>query len=118
MSNDSAGIVVPAYLLYMPSEHLEAEIRSPFLFGTFKRRSHMERVPIDGAEQEAQRAWTKRFDALMEEGAPHGWIVYEDGEDPSPAGIFTSRVTKVWDETSDEHFARVAPTIHALRKDA
>ena len=117
MSNDSAGIVVPAYLLTMPSERLEAEIRSPFFYGTFERRSHMESVRVDEARQEAQKAWGERFRAVMDEGDRNSWIDYWR-EDYEPAAIITSKGTKVWDETSDEHFARVAPTIHALRKDA
>ena len=117
MTDDSAGITVPAYLLYMPSEHLEAEIRSPFLYGTFKRRSHMQYVPVDEAEQEAQKAWGERFRAVMSEGNRNYWINY-GREDCEPANIITSKGTRVYDETSDEHFARVAPTIHALRKDA
>ena len=117
MTDYPAGITVPAYLLTMPRERVDAEIRSPFLYGTFKRRSHMEYAAVDEAEQEAQKAWTKRFRAVMSEGDRNNWIDYLR-EDYEPAAIITSKGTRVYDETSDEHFARVAPTIHALRKDA
>ena len=109
-------ISFPAYLLELPREMVDAEIPRARLWGQLARKNHHDIAPVDEAEQEAQKAWGERFRAVMDEGDAHDWIVREYDEDPSPAHIFTRKGTTVYDETVDEHVARVRPYIDGARR--
>ena len=109
-------ISFPAYLLELPREMVDAEIPRARLWGQLARKNHLDIAPVDEAEQEAQRAWTKRFDAVVEEGDAHDWIEYDYDSNPTPAHILTRKGTTVYDETVDEHVARVRPYVDGARR--
>ena len=108
---------MPAYFLSIARERVNAEIRNGRFWGELERRHHYEHAPVPEAEQQAQREWIVRFNAAMEEGEANDWIEYDYDTDPCAAEIVTQKSTKVFDETADDHVARVRPYVDSLRRE-
>jgi len=108
-------VIIPMVLASIPRQMVDAELRRTDFVGKLARHSHLEYVDVSDDEQQRQRDWTERFRSVMAEGEANDWLQYDYDADPEPIEIRTRKATTVYDESEEDHAARVLPYIESLR---
>ena len=116
MNIDENSIIIPMLYQSIPLERVRGEIRYTRWSGKLARASHLDYADISEEEQQRQRDWAERFNAVMEEGDANDWIHRDYDQDPQPFDIQSRKSTVVYDESEEDHVARVFPYIELLRK--
>ena len=110
----SDGLIPPPYLVSAARQAVNRSLLGE-LIGREARKSHMVYRDLTAQEQQPQMDWVARYEAIMEEGRTHGWIEWDGENGYVPAEIQTRAGTRVFDETEEDHAARVAESIGVLR---